>query len=539
MFKVMYIVNESGLGGAAQSLLDMLAVNDGKIYPTVIIPSAGIIEERLQELHITYYIIPFETDCRKIGKHSQKEDDLIFCSNYQAALKLQGVAVQREIQLIHTNSSVSNVGAILALMTGIPHIWHIREFLEEDFGCEFVDKELKNELFGWTDRIISISDTVREAYKRKYGIDSTYIYDGIHIERFIERDLAKKKANAFLMAGQITSGKGQMDAIKAVHELAGQKMGIQLYIVGPAESDYYRWLLHRCVKKYGLEHNIQILAYRSDLRELRRQCQYSITGSKMEALGRVTVEAMLAGCVVIGADTGGTAEIIGQDGSRGYLYKQGDYHELAEVMRYAIEHSEDNRFIQKAAQDYAVEKFDAGKYIKKITELYEEVLRDKGKSTVSQKKELLERLQERYEVVKDMEADIEPPKSQNNDKRQMLAEMIRRWFSIKLEQKSLATVLLQRGIHSVAIYGMGYLGMSLYQELEDSSVEIAYVMDRALSDSDGILKIIRLNEKLPKVDAVIVTVLGNVCDLCDSIRIKCDYQVLTLKDLLDWCEEEL
>lgn len=77
MIRVMYIVNESGLGGAAQSLLDMLAVNDGRICPIVIIPSAGIIEERLQQLHISYHIVPFDTDHRKIGGHSQKEDALI------------------------------------------------------------------------------------------------------------------------------------------------------------------------------------------------------------------------------------------------------------------------------------------------------------------------------------------------------------------------------------------------------------------------------------------------------------------------------
>ena len=47
-----------------------------------------------------------------------------------------------------------------------------------------------------------------------------------------------------------------------------------------------------------------------------------------------------------------------------------------------------------------------------------------------------------------------------------------------------------------------------------------------------------LEEELPKTDAVIVTVLGNTDALCDSIKIKCDYQVITLDNLLNWCEEE-
>ena len=518
----------------------MLAVNSGKIDPSVIIPAAGRIEEWLQQFHITYYIVPFETDHRKIGEHSSREDEFIFQSNYRAALELQEIVGQLGIQIIHTNSSVCNVGAFLALMTGLPHIWHIRELMEEHYGCEFVDNALKRKLFGCADKIISISRCVSKIYKDKYGVDCTCIYDGLHIERFNETESFEKEADSFLMAGHITPAKGQMDAIKAARELAGQGIEAHLYIVGPAESDYYRWFLHRCIRQYGLEQNIRILAYRKDLRELRRRCRYSITGSRMEALGRVTVEAMLAGCVVIGADTGGTAEIIGWDGSRGYLYRQGNYQDLARVMRYAVEHADNNRSIQRAAQDYAISNFDAEKYIEKITELYEDALREKERPTAARNKELLEKLQERYEKVKDMEegTGIESLACQNNEKNQMLAEMIRQWFAIKLEKKSLVTVLLKRDIGSVAIYGMGYLGRSLYQELEDSSVEITYVMDRALEDREGVLRIIRPDEAFPKVDAVIVTVLGDVRALCESIRNKCGYPVITLKNLLDWCEEE-
>ena len=53
----------------------------------------------------------------------------------------------------------------------------------------------------------------------------------------------------------------------------------------------------------------------------------------MEALGRVTLEAMLAVNMVIGTYTGGTLELIGENQERGYLYKQGNYRDLAKVMK--------------------------------------------------------------------------------------------------------------------------------------------------------------------------------------------------------------
>ena len=59
MIKVMYIINESALGGAAQSFLDMLTAIKNKVDPVVIIPSDGMIEECLLQMQIVYYIIPF------------------------------------------------------------------------------------------------------------------------------------------------------------------------------------------------------------------------------------------------------------------------------------------------------------------------------------------------------------------------------------------------------------------------------------------------------------------------------------------------
>ena len=62
MINVLYIVNESEAGGAAQSLLDMLTVGRKRICAVVIIPSEGSIEERLQQMNIDYYVVPFKTD---------------------------------------------------------------------------------------------------------------------------------------------------------------------------------------------------------------------------------------------------------------------------------------------------------------------------------------------------------------------------------------------------------------------------------------------------------------------------------------------
>lgn len=534
MINVLYILHESGMGGAVQSLLDMLAAGQKKLNPVVIIPGRGIVEHRLQQMNIVYYVIPYLSDYGGIGVHTQAEVDSVFYDNYRAALELQEIIRQEKIQLIHSNSSANSVGAMAALLAGVPHIWHIREFLEEDFDCEFLDKELKRKLFQCADGLISISDCVKNAFRDKYGIDSEHIYDGLEIKRFLMDEFSDKKENCFLFAGGLSRQKGQLDAIKAVNELVRDGIDVQLYIVGEG-NEQYRWILKQYIRIYGLGTHVHIEKYKEDLREYRKMCRYSITASRMEALGRVTIEAMLAGCIVIGADTGGTAELIGKDSARGYLYRQGDYRNLAEVMRYAMEHGGSHIRIWQAAQTYASENFNSEKYIEKVIEVYQGAIQGRCRQDVNKKNQVLTKMQNRY--IRSSEILTGTYNADMSDKTRGLQVIIQRWFNVKLERKHFDKVLRQRQIHSIAIYGMGYLGWCLYTELENSETEVSYIIDRSMRDGDEIFKVRHLGEDLPGVDAVIVTVLGDTRNLCHLIKEQYGYAVLTITQILDWCEE--
>lgn len=536
MINVLYVLNESILGGAAQSLLDMIEADRSRIRAVVVIPSMGDVEERLQQLQIHYYIVPFRIDYKGIGTHASSESDAVFISNYLAALKLQKIIREEEIQLIHSNSSVSNVGIMAALTAGIPHVWHIRELLEEHYDCEFLDWEWKRDFLECSDRIISISDFVKKTYTQKYGIDSICIYDGLNIERFMCNDFSEKKEDYFILAGVISPPKGQMEAIEAVKELVAKGIGIKLFIVGSADYQY-RWILKKKIKQYGLESNIAIFTFRKDLRELRKKCQYAIISSRMEALGRVTVEAMMSGCVAIGADTGGTAEIIGKNFDRGYLYRQGDKQDLARVIQYAMGHGEKNAVIRESAQRHVLEQFDSKQYIEKIIGIYNDLTQEKEMAHADKKVELLGRMRSRFENITNTNKNIVQSCGQNIIKKRVLEEITQRWLSVKLENKFLSDALLQRQIQTVAIYGMGYLGCCVYDELENSRVEAVYVMDQRMHHADAGIRIVGLEDSLPKVDAVIITVLWGISEVCSLIKTKCDYRILTLEEILDWCEE--
>lgn len=528
--KVVYISNEAEMGGAAQSLLNMLKGIRNYIIPFVVIPRNGIIEKELEWLEIKYYIIPFTMGFGPIGQHTREDEDNNFVDNYNAAVKLSEIIKNEKIQLIHTNSSVSNVGAIASLMTGCPHVWHFREMLEEDFGCEFWDKSLKQILINHAYIIITISDCVKKSYFDKYNINSIRIYNGLDIEKY-KKNIDDKKwddgEHKFLIAGSIAPLKGQMDVVLAMEKLhADGWENIRLYIVGPGNPGYI-WLLKKYIKDNQLSKYIQVHTYMEDLSNIRSECQYSITSSRMEALGRVTIEAMLAGNIVIGANTGGTLEIIGENEERGYLYQQGDYISLAETMKRAMEEEgEIKNCLLGKAQEYAEEQFNLETYRKSVLALYNNAINDYDINDSADREEILDNLQKRYSSIPLNEATVAGNHNSTHDTEE-------KWKNLREKGHSLAEYFESNKVGSVAIYGMGYLGCCLYDELEESHVEIKYVIDRNYKNMCGIINAYEFSEKLPEVDMIVVTIVNEEEDIKNMCENVLSYRIVTLSEVIN------
>lgn len=535
--KVLYVSNEAGVGGAMQSMLDMIVGLREYVSPVVIIPSAGVAESLLKERKIIYYIVSFALTHGAIGRHTQVAADDIFVNNYQAAMKIVDIAETEGVQLIHTNSVVVNVGAMAALIKGIPHIWHVREFLEEDFSTELYDRDWTCKLFEQSGGFISISDCIRKSYNEKYSLLSTQIYDGFDTNRY-KRDLTESANGSytFLLAGCMDSGKGQWDAVRAMELLvqSGEKRP-RLIMVGEGQRKYV-WSLQHYIREKSLQEYIFILPAQKDLSTLRACCGFSLTTSKMEALGRVTIEAMLAGHIIIGANTGGTAEIIGGEGERGYLYQQGNPSDLAFVMKRAMSTSAETAFeMRKKAQEFALSFFDFKEYAKKVLEQYEGVLSKRKRIS----KELVQYMDSRYKQLSGNSGnkpDIKPGTGNGWQKQTLLFE---RWLRLRQKGYSLDTYCKENHMMRVAIYGMGYLGCCVYDELENGGITISYAIDKNSSYLEDSLKVVRPDDDLESVDAIIITVAKEEAVLETYLEKRCSYKIVRLSEMIGWMEREV
>ncbi|MCI8376707.1 MAG: glycosyltransferase family 4 protein [Lachnospiraceae bacterium] len=283
-----------------------------------------------------------------------------------------------QIDVIHTNSLTHLIGASLSRHTSKPHVWHIRELLKLDYEL----------IYDWfipykvelckADQVICISNYVKEIHKTMlWGSHVITLKDGFHINRYIiEGGYEKnKKDYTMILCGSIQEAKGQLDAVKAVDYLVNtyHLNNIRLQIVGNGSGNYCQ-KIRNYMEVRNLNEYIDIVPFQSDLYELRKHADIALMCSRGEALGRVTVEAMLSENLVIGADSAGTKEII-QNKVTGYLYKTGDVKDLSKKIYEAVTHWERQERIIKNAVNYAKQEFDSEKYAYRMLEIYERICR--------------------------------------------------------------------------------------------------------------------------------------------------------------------
>ena len=88
------------------------------------------------------------------------------------------------------------------------------------------------------------------------------------------------------------------------------------------------------------------------------------------------------------------------------------------------------------------------------------------------------------------------------------------------------------GYKKIAIYGMGILGQCLYDELEESSVDIVYAIDRNAAYIQDLLDIKHPSEILEEVDAVIVTSLYYYEEIKQTMEKKMNCPIISISECL-------
>lgn len=372
---ILFVSHEYGVNGATRSLIDMIdCVRDTQnMNIQVLIPRNGNAAALLKEEGIKYKTLLYYPDYCKIDRRPIFLWEMFKeAVNAVAVMRLFYWCKKQKIDIIHSNSTAVDIGARVATHLNLPHVFHIREFMEEDFRLKYRNGNRMKRLIEQSQYCVFISKVIERKYIKLYNIKKNMtLYNRINTKSYYQRreDLLKNEKINLIMTGGIVKGKGVHIAVRAVNEVVKRGLlKVELFVIGNADKKYLS-KIKEYINEQKLSDSIHIRGFVSDVAAYRKKADVCLVCSDCEGFGRVTIESMLAGLLVIGSDSGATTELI-KHNKTGLLYEKGNIESLASCIECVGMNSLKYKEIAKNGQNWALQTFESTNYAEKIMNIW-------------------------------------------------------------------------------------------------------------------------------------------------------------------------
>jgi glycosyltransferase involved in cell wall biosynthesis len=341
--RVLFVFHESNpLSGATASMLEVvIKLKERDFYDIVVlIPDARLgLHKVLDNIGINYIE---ESYCNIRHTVSKKRFFLRKLNSFFKILTNVYVAIKLSVKsekfdLIYTNTSDNYIGAFTSRIMGLKHIWHIREFgLEDQNASHFLGEKIFFQFVNNTScKVIVISKALKEKMEKFNVFEDKLemIYNDVSSRpEKLTRSYGLSKTLSLLIVGTISEGKGHKFILDCVEHMKSINLNVKLGVLGDDKVEYASYLKTVC-KEIDCEDRVEFLGYCTNAEEVRASYDVAIIASKSEAFGRVTVEAMHSGMVVVASDCGANPELI-KSGENGFLFEYGNIDEFVKAISF-------------------------------------------------------------------------------------------------------------------------------------------------------------------------------------------------------------
>lgn len=315
---ILYVlISTDPLAGSTKSFMILLkGVMRAGIKAIIVVPDTNGIYNTLKDMGARV-IVQYEKGCTWAWARNLKQTLLYVprqigrmvinsMARHSLEKKLKGIT----IDLVHSNNSVASLGRYIARKRGIPHLYHIREYGDKDFGLTYFPT---NSIFR---RHLREKGTytacITKDIQRHQGLvnlpSSRVIYNGI-IQDGSEDSLRYGERNFLLYAGRIEPTKGLLKLLTAYSRyIKSVSSPLPLKVAGEMIDAAYMHTIKTYITDNAIEEYVQFLGMVGNMPELYQTAKAIVIPSENEGFGRCMPEAMSYGCIAIGHNTAGTKE---------------------------------------------------------------------------------------------------------------------------------------------------------------------------------------------------------------------------------------
>jgi L-malate glycosyltransferase len=295
---------------------------------------------------------------------------------------------RHRIRLVHSFDTPMNCFAAPAARAfGTPVV------LSSQRASRLLSRRWEQRVLRFTDRLVDAVVVNCEAMRRHMmedeGVQAEHLricYNGLDTRIF--QPLPKQRppvlAGASLVIGVVCAlrpEKGLPTLLEAFAKVvsgapSAQRSGLRLLIVG---SGPMLETLQEMSGKLGFKDKCHFEPSTADVALWLRAIDIFVLPSLSEALSNALMEAMACGCAVVASQVGGNPELV-SDGTTGLLFEAGNAAELADRLEQLI-FEEDLRIrFGIAASSSMRERFSLDTSVRRMEEIYRELLARKSKS---------------------------------------------------------------------------------------------------------------------------------------------------------------
>ena len=361
--RILLFTTHLNIGGISTYTVSLAKALKSKGHEIYVASSGGMLAPGLESAGISHINIDIFTKSELSPKV------------FRAVFEISKTAKKLNIDVVHSQTRITQVaGFFVSKLCGIPLVTTCHGFFHKNIGRIILPS--------WGDKVIAISDAVKENLINYFGVDKgkvSLIYNGIDSEAFLkdfskeEKDNLKdsfgikKDYNVIGMISRFTPDKGHDTLLYALYEILKEKPNTQLMFVGDGDK---KQDIMNLTRQLNLSDNVVFIEPQlSTADALSVMDIFMFTPARREGLGLALIEALASGKPVVATDVGGVSSIVNNN-INGFLVEPSKPKLLAEPVLRLLNDKALYARIALSGREIAIKKFSISEMADKTEKVY-------------------------------------------------------------------------------------------------------------------------------------------------------------------------